>query len=258
MNLAEIDLALNSFDPVSLEAAEGVRLMKRSEIKYVLSVSRLPDLLKLLYNTYKVLEINKLRVLPYLTTYLDTSENFFYYQHVRGELNRHKIRYRRYESSGENFLEIKRRTNRGKTVKWRIENQSVNDNFDETAENFIQDHVSIDTHAIKPVLINRFTRITLIGIESKERITLDFDISFHRDRNMKNVSVPYLAIAELKKDGSLTHSAFQDAMKQLCIRPSGFSKYCMGSALLDESLKRNVLKPKFLLLNKIEKENAKI
>ena len=58
--------------------------------------------------SYKVLEIDMIRSFPYHTTYLDTPDFLFYTQQLRGKLNRHKIRYRRYESTGISFLEIKK------------------------------------------------------------------------------------------------------------------------------------------------------
>ena len=77
----------------------------------------------MLSNHYQVLEINNMRILPYSTTYLDTSDYLFYYQHVRGEFERYKLRYRKYEATNESFLEIKKKTNKGRTIKWRIENK---------------------------------------------------------------------------------------------------------------------------------------
>ena len=107
-------------NPVSLDAISDVRLMNRIEIKYVFSTSKLTDLVALLGKHYHVLEICNMRILPYSTTYLDTEDYLFYNQHVRGEFDRHKIRYRKYEATEESFLEIKKKTNKGRTIKWRI------------------------------------------------------------------------------------------------------------------------------------------
>lgn len=253
------DLAssISSLNPVFLEVIGSVKLMNRVETKYIFPIGKLADLINLLDGRYKVLEINNLRILPYMTTYMDTPDYLFYNQHVRGELERHKIRYRKYESSGETYLEIKKKTNKGRTVKWRIENYHGSDSFDNPAINFLEGHISIDSRLVKPVLINRFTRTTLICLESKERITMDFNISFSESENKKDVQMPYLAIVELKKEGYSQCSYFPYLMKQLNIRPTSFSKYCTGSAILHESLKKNMIKPNILLLNKIENEYIK-
>lgn len=241
-------------NPVNLDEITEVRLMNRLEIKYVFKASRLFDLLSLLDNHYQVLEISDLRTLPYSTTYLDTAGYFFYNQHVRGKFDRHKIRYRQYMTTGESFLEIKRKTNKGRTIKRRIEYNPLSDSFSPEAVGFIQEYLPISSTLLRPALINRFTRITLIGFELKERITIDFDISFLRPDNMESIDLPFLAIAELKKEVYSDSSHFKRVIKQLNIYPTAFSKYCVGSVLLNDTLKKNMIKPKLLLLNKLDNE----
>ena len=244
-------LKLNSID---LDALSSVRLMNRFEVKYVFTAGKLTELVNLLSKHYQVLEINKLRILPYSTTYLDTSDYYFYHQHARGEFDRHKLRYRTYEATDESFLEIKKRTNKGMTIKWRIENKPVKGSLDPIAKGFIQEYLPVSSTLIKPALRNQFTRITLAGFTLKERITIDFNISFSLPESQDQISLPYLAVAELKKEASSDSSIFKGLIKKLNIYPSGFSKYCVGSALLNDSLKKNALKPKLLLLNKLENE----
>jgi hypothetical protein len=254
MQQSYIESELSKLSPVSLDEMSGIRLMCRIEIKYVFTIRQLTDLLLLLGKNYQVLEINNLRILPYSTTYLDTEDFLFYNQHVRGEFNRHKIRYRKYEATSESFLEIKKRTNKGRTIKWRIENQLTSGFFDSQASGFIQEYLPLNQNLVRPSLINQFTRITLAGFEMKERITLDFNISFTRPDNLESISLPYLVIAELKKEACSDSSHFKSLIKQLNIYPTSFSKYCVGSVLLYDSLKKNMIKQKLLLLNKLENE----
>jgi hypothetical protein len=254
MHSDEIINALSSLDPIGLEAMGSVKLMNRFDTKYLFSVRKLADLIYHLDGKYKVLDIGSLRVFPYHTTYMDTTDYLFYNQHVRGELERHKIRYRKYESTGNSFLEIKRKTNKRRTIKWRIENKLLSGSFDDQAITFISEHLSVNSLMVKPVLINRFTRATLIGLESKERITIDYNISFSEPNNGIQAEMPYLTIVELKKEGYSPSSPFNNLIKQLNIYPTGFSKYCTGNAILNDVLRRNRIKPKLLLLNKIENE----
>jgi hypothetical protein len=244
-------LKLNS---IGLDKISGARLMNRFEVKYVFTARKITDLVNLLSKHYQVLEINKLRILPYSTTYLDTPDCFFYQQHARGEFDRHKLRYRTYVATDESFLEIKRRTNKGITVKWRIENKPVEGSLDRIAKGFIQEYLPVSSTLVKQALINQFTRITLTGFALKERITIDFNISFSLPESQDQISLPYLAVAELKREAYSDTSLFKGLIKKLNIYPTGFSKYCVGSALLNDSLKKNALKPKLLLLNKLENE----
>ena len=250
----EMEDELRNLNSIGLDEISGVRLMNRFEVKYVFTARKLTDLVNLLSKHYQVLEINKLRILPYSTTYLDTSDCFFYHQHTRGEFDRHKLRYRTYEATDESFLEIKKRTNKGMTIKWRIENKPVEGSLDPVAKGFIQEYLPVSSTMVKPALINQFTRITLVGFSLKERITIDFNISFSLPESHTQISLPYLAVAELKKEASSDSSLFKALIKKLNIYPTGFSKYCVGSALLNDSVKKNALKPKLLLLNKLENE----
>lgn len=253
----KIIAALNTLKPIGLDATSSVQFMNRIDTKYVFSIRKLEDLIKNLNGRYQVLEICNLRTLPYRTIYLDTPEFLFYYQHVRGKLERYKIRFRIYESSGTTFLEIKKKINKFRTIKIRIENKFVSGSFDDNAVRFIKDHSHIDSIQVKPVIVNNFTRATLIGLESNERITLDYNISFSGTDNEAHVELPYLAVVELKKEGYSSCSPFNILLKQLGIYPTGFSKYCVGLSLLNTSLQKNNIKPGLLLLNKIENEYFK-
>jgi len=250
---SEVHNLLYSYIPVGLDEMDEVRLMNRVESKYVFSVRKLPDLLDHLSGSYKVLQIDNMRVFPYSTTYLDTPDLLFYMQHVRGNLNRHKIRYRRYESTGLSFLEIKKKTNKNRTIKWRIENRLNAIIPDEYAIAFIKKHVPYELPDLRTVLQSGFMRITLVGKEVKERITLDYNLSFSSTEG-KSSGLPFLAIAELKREKYSGQSPFGIVMKTIGIQPGRFSKYCIGSALTVDMPRTNLLKPKLLLINKIEHE----
>jgi hypothetical protein len=253
---SEIHRILNSFNAISLSEMDRVKLMNRVELKYVFCADRLPGLLSRLDKDYNVLEIDQVRLFPYCTTYMDTTDFLFFNQQVRGKLNRHKVRYRRYELSGHSFLEIKKKTNKNRTIKWRIENTLKPDSPDKDAKVFIKKFLPDHLPDLHPVLINGFTRITLVGKERNERITLDYDITFASTYG-KISAFPFLAIAELKRDKHSSTSPFGLVMKQIGSQPCKFSKYCIGSALIMDMPRTNLLKPKLLLINKIENEYLK-
>jgi hypothetical protein len=255
MYRTEISTQLNSFVPISLCEMDAVMLMSRVEAKYVFSARKLPKLLEDLESSYKVLEINNIRSFQYNTTYLDTPEMQFFTDQLRGKLNRHKIRYRTYESTGDSFLEIKKRTNKDRTEKWRIAN-CLSPVFDQDALTFMTQYLPHESSDLKPALINGFTRITLVGKEVKERITLDYDIKFANPGGPV-VELPFLAIAEIKHERMAGYSPIVSSMKRQGIHPSGFSKYCMGNAIIKEIPRKNTLKQNLLLLNKIQNEYFK-
>lgn len=244
---------LYSFEPVRLEEMDKVRLMDRIDTKYVFSVGRINDLLQLMLLNYRVLEINGRRSSVYSTTYLDTPGHLFFNQHVTGRPYRNKIRFRKYDSTGISYLEIKHKTQKDRTIKWRIENTFNDDPGDKNAMDFIRSHVSIDGQDLIKVLINNFNRITFTGIKSPERVTIDMEMSFRNPEDIVK-DIPALAIAELKSTGSPSKSVFSSIARKVHLYPTGFSKYCMGSTLLSNVPHKNNLKPKILLINHIENE----
>jgi hypothetical protein len=245
---------LDSLKPIGLEEMDNVRLMNRFDTKYVLSVSKIPDFLTMLNGNYKVLEINKKRSSSYITTYLDTDDYLFFNQHVTGKLERNKVRYRKYETTGTTFLEVKKRTNKSRTIKWRIENNPGSDNqCDENACEFISSYIPQRSLILKPVIINRFSRVTLVGTEFNERITIDYDISFS-DTGSNQANFPFISVIEVKRDGFTSRSPAVNILKNLYVQPGGFSKYCIGSAILLDLPRKNILKQKILLINKIRNE----
>jgi hypothetical protein len=249
----EIKSILDYFTPVSLNQMDSVALMNRVETKYLFPVNKLPILLEQLSENYKILEIDSSRTFPYNTTYLDTLDLLFYTQQVRGKLNRHKVRFRKYESTGESYLEVKKKTNQYRTIKWRIKNNSNAQSPDAKAVRFIEEYVPYYLPDLHPVLINRFNRITLVAKTCNERVTLDYNLGFGSPEGIYS-EFPFLAIAELKRERNSCVSPFSIVMKRMGIKSGRFSKYCTGSALIMDMPRKNLLKYNMLLINKIENE----
>jgi|WetSurMetagenome_2_1015567.scaffolds.fasta_scaffold10548_3 hypothetical protein len=252
----KLNIDLSKFSPVSLEEMDSVGLMNRFDTKFMFSVSRLPEFLELLVSDYKILEIGGDRAFPYSTMYLDTNGFMFFKQHITGRLERHKVRYRRYNSTGVSFLEVKRKTNKNKTVKWRMQNEYNPLSMNESASTFVNKYIGKNHSGLVPVLENGFNRITLVGFSTHERITIDYDLTF-RSYNEKTLKFPYLAIVELKSESFACRSPFKAAISKSSVRMPGFSKYCVGSAMLVDNLRKNTLKEKILQINKIENEYSK-
>lgn len=253
MDRADIAKILERFNPVGLEEMNSVRLMNRTDSKFIFSVYKLPELLKLAVNQYHILQIDHQRDFLYETTYMDSTDFLFFNQHVNGKLPRFKVRYRRYEHSGQSFLEVKCKTSKNNTIKNRIISKLTENNFDSRGIKFIIDHIPIDAASLKPVLTTSFIRLTLVGLETLERITIDYNLSFS-DNAGKVIGLPLLAIAELKTERFNNQSVFNKLIKEFNIRQKGFSKYCIGMSLLYNLPKQNTLKRKFLFISKIERE----
>ena len=107
---------LKPFAPIGLQEMDGVRLLDRIDTKYVFGDALLPALLELMQKDYRVLEVNGQRGTLYRTLYYDTADYRHFNDH-QGDLHlRSKVRYREYVGSDLYFLEVKRKTGRGRTT----------------------------------------------------------------------------------------------------------------------------------------------
>ena len=98
-------------------------------------------------------------------------------------------------------------------------------------------------------LSNTFHRITLANVANKERVTIDNAINFSNKK--KNKTLQNLVVIEIKKSKNNMDSAVNQLLKKNGIRPTSFSKYAIGSALMNPNLKYNRLKKKLSYLNTI-------
>ena len=243
----DLNTVLNSFQTISLEEMDSVKLMNRTDTKYVFNKSKLPLILDSLKHDYRCFYINGARLSTYKTLYFDTDDFLLYRQHHNGILNRYKLRQRSYVESNLNYLEIKFKTNKDRTIKTRIKNK-LEGNFDVKASEFIEKTMPYKALNLKPNVWINYQRITLVNINSGERLTIDTGLEIiNKDKILK---LDKLVIAELKR-GSKQFSPFIKLMREMHIQPGGISKYCMALALTQANLKTNNFKAKLLKLGKL-------
>ena len=237
-----------NYPGISLAEMADVKLMNRTDTKFVTVLDRLECLLRMAEGRYYVQDIGGLHVIPYETTYFDTPERAMYLAHHNRRLHRQKIRVRTYLDSGDTFLEIKTKNNHGRTKKKRVamaHGESILEH-----EDFIRKRLWYYPEDLSPTLKNHFNRITLVNMGKTERLTIDFGVRFHNCYNGKEDELENLVIIELKRDG-LQQSSILDMLRDLRIHPMGFSKYCMGMCMTDNGLKRNLFKEKLRRIDKI-------
>lgn len=244
---------LKAYEPITLEEMKSVKLMNRTDTKFVTNIDKLSQLLLLAQRDYYVQDIDGERNPDYDTTYLDTMAFDMYTQHQCGHTNRQKIRFRTYCTSKLQFMEVKTKNNHGRTKKKRIEVGDM-DLRDATKRQFLQQHLRYDADQLQPVLNNHFNRITLVNKGMTERLTIDTALRFHNLLNGENKDMGQLVVIELKRDG-LVYSPVMHMLRQLRIHPHGFSKYCMGEALTSKNrLPVNRFKCKLIEIGKLVKQ----
>jgi len=252
----KVSKLIDSFEPISLAEMDSVQLMNRVDTKFLIENSQLPELLTKALGYYSVLEINGKRILPYSTIYFDTDDADMYMMHHNGRLNRLKIRRRSYVESGISFLEIKIKSNKGRTTKDRIgiTKSQFESHVLEPDEQLFLKEVSFQTSCLKPQLKNSFQRITLVDKTLTERVTLDIDLSFQNISDGNSKSVEGLVIVEMKQEGACC-SSFRKCLNELRIKPGSMSKYCLGMVLVNPDLKNNRFKNKLRKINKLTENN---
>ena len=246
--MKEIQKIISKFSPVSLNEIEEVKLMNRIDRKYWFHISKLGEILEETLAFYDILEINSQRLQGYQTTYFDTFDNRMYITHHNRKLNRHKIRKRKYLSTNDDFLEIKLKTNKKRTIKTRIETNFKTTEFLAHESSFISEKSRFQTKLLKPALNNKFSRLTLIHKNKIDRCTIDISPVFWNSEN--KIELNNLVIFELKRGRSLKGSEIVSIIRKHKIRQRGLSKYCTGRAMLEPVLKQNAFKPRLRFLFK--------
>lgn len=249
--LAEIRLLLAALPSISLDEMKEIRLMQRTDTKFVTDVETLKQLLALLPGQYYAQVVEGECLNSYRTTYFDSEDYEFFRRHQCGARPRTKVRARTYESSGMCFLEIKCKDNRGKTRKVRTPVPSLRQVIEEHAgEPFLCEQTPWDFSTLRPTLSNHFRRITLVNMAKTERLTIDLDLSFYNHRSKATHSMPQAVVIELKRDGRVP-SPILPLLRQLRIKPAGFSKYCVGIATTGSPTPINRYKKRLRRVDKI-------
>ena len=242
---------LSQLSPISLDEMSGIKLMNRTDTKFVTNKHKLVGLLELAQGKYFAQQIDEARIANYRTTYWDTQTYRFFLEHHNGRAPRQKIRVRTYMDSDLTFLEVKTKNNPGRTKKKRIvvPSQERQDVIDAGGTPFIQGLTGETFNDIIPTVQNQFQRITLVNYGKTERLTIDFNVGFHNFETERDAETGELVIIELKRDGNV-FSPVLDILRQLRIKPLGFSKYCIGSVLTNAQLKNNLFKKKLIRISK--------
>jgi SPX domain protein involved in polyphosphate accumulation len=247
-----IQNVIQRFDPVTLGEMDAVQLMNRTDTKYVFNLAKLDDLLVRSIPHYRVLQINGYRSFQYNSLYYDTGNLDLYMAHHNGIRPRFKVRFREYVETGTVFLEVKRKTNKNRTRKSRIELEKTEMKLSGKSIEYIEQQAPLKAALLKPAMWTIFHRITLVGKDSPERITIDYNLSFSYGDQEKQF--PFFTICEVKRDSFAGKSAFMRTLKDLSIYPGNSSKYCLGTVLLKSPAKYNRFKSNLLKIKRLENE----
>jgi hypothetical protein len=243
------------FDPIDLTQMDAVKLMDRTDTKFLFHNNQLIPLLDRLKEHYFLLEVNGARISRYETLYYDTASFELFKKHQRKGLNRFKIRSRQYVESGISFLEVKYKNNKGRTKKERISTKTIEVDLSSALNcaEFISKKTPFKAEQLEAKLWVNYSRMTLVSKDLKERLTIDLNLSFEHADKKENFG--FVVIAELKQN-KFAPSPFTRAAKEVRIRQGSLSKYCLGITSLFPEVKHNNFKPILLSLNKLQHDHS--
>ncbi len=239
---------LSQYPPITLEQMSEVKLLNRIDTKYVTTIDKLQEFLRMAKEQYYVQDYHGRRLMPYHTIYLDTPNLDMYMAHQDGKQHRYKVRMRMYENDGTTFMEVKNKNNKGRTKKKRIRIPALDYSKSEARE-FVSHQVPYDADRLSPTIENHFERITLVNKRKTERLTIDVDLKLHNLINGNTKVLDNHAIIELKREGLIESPAIE-MLRNLHIEQCGFSKMALGMAMTSPNLKQNMFK---MRIHQIEK-----
>ena len=241
---------------ITLDEMSSIKLMNRVDTKYVMHEQQLEELLQMAVEEYSVQIIGDVRACRYNTLYYDTADYDMYTRHHNQQLTRQKIRTRCYEESGQYFIEVKNKTNKGRTKKKRITipaSAFADVTSNAAAEAFLREKAAYAPEEIEPALTTTFDRITLVNNAHTERLTIDANLRFGNLRKPTEGEMKGLVIVELKQDG-MYFSPMKEILQRLRIKPFKVSKYCLGTVLTEADVKQNRFKRKVRMIEKMLKD----
>jgi hypothetical protein len=239
---------LQHFEPISLDELIEYKLLNRVDTKYICHKSQLPQILSAITGHFRIQTSGKERQFTYESLYFDTPDLKTYFDHHQGKRIRYKIRFRKYVNTGDVFLEVKKKKNYNRTDKKRKE-FNFDTNLNGLHLDFLNKYIDIPASGLQPAIWTNFNRITMAGKNHFERITIDTHIQFKK--NDQTILLPDLVIIESKKEKAQVGSPLSGVLHDLKIKPYGFSKYILGSIVLNPTIKHNRFIRKITTINQI-------
>jgi hypothetical protein len=235
--------ALATLPPIGLAEMDAYAALRdRRDTKFALTPAQAEQALLALAGDYAVLEIDGRRQNLYQTLYFDTPALDLFRAHHAGRRQVYKVRSRCYVESELAFMEVKVKRTADETSKHRRPTPALLTELDAETYAWLADYLP-PAGPLAPALWNTYTRLTLVSRHGPERVTLDRALRFTR-LDGAAAALPGVVLAEVKQAPSGQASPFSQLMRRGGVRPSGFSKYCVGVSLLYPQVKHNNFTPK--------------
>ncbi len=238
----DVESALVGFVAATPELLARRELLRRVDTKFAVTVDRLPAIVTALAQHYAVLRVPAGDLATYRSLYFDTPDLRCFHDHRRGRRVRHKIRIRHYPDRALTFLEIKTKRNEMVTDKHRLALGYGLEELGARERDFLRAHFGPDVDVLQPELVIGFRRLSLIGVATNERVTIDVDLAaVSLDGN--RVSFGDLAVIEIKQSPFCVRTPVMRAVLGAGLREASMSKYTTAIAVTRPGQRHNRLLP---------------
>ena len=238
----ELGPVASRFAPAGNELRQERELLRRVDTKFIATRAMAVAVLGTLVDDYAALVVPAGNIAAYRSLYFDTPDRRSYHDHRRGRRPRYKVRVRHYPDRRLSFLEVKIKRNEAVTDKHRVSLGYGDEALTPAARAYLASVGVPDPDALAPVLRVDFRRLSLVGLDTPERVTVDVAIEAERLDGARR-SFDELTVIEVKQAPFCVRTPVMRAVHAAGLREQTMSKYTVASALLWPELRRNRLRP---------------
>lgn len=198
------------------------------ETKYVVPIVFLADLLRHMSVGYRVLQTTETCLSEYETVYFDTADMALHRHIPEPEEASQKIRLRRYRDRRRSYLEVKNVYASGLGDKRRARHDFGSLFLNSSEHAFVRGLIpKLSNELLLQQLSVRYRRMTFLGLETHERVTMDLDVQF--GHGVAAQELDDTVIVEIKRAPGLgQHSAAENWLSMHGFGACTFSKYRTG------------------------------
>ncbi len=230
--------ALADFVRASASLVADRDMQQRAESKFVVSEATAAALVLALHDDFAILPAGDALVASYRSLYFDTDALSFFHAHRCGRRIRHKVRIRHYPDRELSVLEVKTRRGKHSTAKVRCPRQYGDSTFGAADLAFVRQHCG-PTDDLIPQAWIAYRRVTLLGLTSPERVTIDLQLEVWRATGHGRLQ--RAVVIEVKQPRLDRHGAAMHTLRAAGCRPGWMSKYCTAIALTSPDVRANQL-----------------
>lgn len=238
--LADIEQVLNPFNRLGLNDFGDGRFAERRDRKFPCHIEQIPQAINGLHEYYDLITPNEESISAIGTLYFDTPQYDFFNDHHRGRASRLKVRFRKYPDTRTSFLEVKKKSVKGLTLKERVLTDFEAEKISDEMRDFLRDNGIKTSEKLQSVLEVNYRRFSFISKDRAERFSIDFEVNFNNSDGKGHFGD--LAIIEVKQPTWETTQVIKK-IRECNIREASLSKYCLSLTTLLPELKANRFKP---------------